>query len=468
MVALATGMVIAPLLPAPALACLPSGVTVLRRRPVAAQQAQRAPAATVLLDVSGSMAGYVAAPSSGNTRPTQQRSPQRQQQTQPAQPLPEPRTFRELVLSLPQIASQVSDRVSAFGFGRTIRALSLSELQRATRPEFYRDTESRIGEALSRMEALPGEEIGILATDLFLTGEEVFGGASAIRAPLSRILADGRSVGLMGIRSGFSGTIFDIPVVRTYDGAAERPFYVIVTGPHSAVARLIRRIEVELLSPLPPTADGSPRSHATIYTKTPITGGPLALDLRPTAPAVVASSLSPEMGSDVRQVSFPRGEGTAAATLPLTELAQGPVLSPDEFQIEEMIWAETSPRNACGERWLPFRSAPGQLAAITTSTGSSVISVGGRGVLSRMLPGVPFVLQIKVSAIGLSDAPAATAWTRAWNLEARDAERFTLERPRLFKTLNLREVATMLEAIVREDFQPQPVGEAVLAFQVPR
>jgi hypothetical protein len=56
-VAIATGTFIAPMLPAPALACLPSGVVVPRHRRVTPQQTQRAPAATILVDVSGSMAG---------------------------------------------------------------------------------------------------------------------------------------------------------------------------------------------------------------------------------------------------------------------------------------------------------------------------------------------------------------------------------------------------------------------------
>jgi hypothetical protein len=421
-------------------------------------QATRASGVTILIDVSGSMAGYVAPP-----RTT---APVRPQQVQPVE-VPEPRVFRDLVLSLPQIAAQVADKVTALAFGRTIRPLPLSDLARAGQPAFYRDAESRIGDALARMEALPGDEVGVLLTDLFLSGEEVFGGAAAIRAPLGRILADGRSVGLMGIRSGFAGTIFDIPGGRTYDGATERPFYVVATGPLPAVVRLLRRIEVELLAPLPPPPDSVRRFQLTIYTKTPIFSGPLALAMLPEAPAVAASSLTSGLGPEIGQFSFPRAAGAAAARVPLTDLAIGPVLFPDVFAVEETVWAEASSRAACSERWLRYRSLPGPLAAVSHRNGALVLSVGG-DTIARLPPGVPFLVQVQVTATGISEAPAATAWTRAWSLEARETDAFVASRPRLFRTLHLREVAAMLESLVREDFQPQPIGEALLAIQVPR
>jgi hypothetical protein len=463
----ATGSFVATSMPAPALACLPEGVAVPGRISGAGQQqSPRAVSAAIFLDVSGSMAGYVAPPRTA--RPPQ--GSQQQRSTQPANPqtIPEPRAFRDLVISLPRLVSQVSEKVFMFAFGRTIRPIPLNEMPRYSSPQVYRDTESKIGDALARLEALPADEIGILVTDLFLTGEEIFGGAAAIRSPLRTILADGRSVGMMGIRSGFSGTIFDIPIVRTYDGAEERPFYVIVTGQQQVVAHLLRRIELEVLAPLPQTTDGTPRSYSTIYTKTPISSGPLPFDLVPSAPAAGTSSLTPGLGSDVRQFLFPRGNGAVSGSITLAELARGPVLLPDQFQVKETVWAETQARSSCGDRWHIYRNLPGPLTAMRLSTREAIITVGTPGTMVRMLPGVPFLLHAKVTATGISDAPDATAWTRAWNLEDRDAERFAANRPTFFKTLHLREVATMLEGIVREDYRAQPVGEALLAFQVPR
>ncbi|SDB20618.1 hypothetical protein SAMN02927895_00813 [Belnapia rosea] len=407
------------------------------------------------------MAGYVAPPRTarpgrGTSRPT-------------TTEVPEPRTFRDLVLSVPQLLGSVAERLSLVAFGRNMRPLTLSDIPRAARPDFYREPESRIQDVLAQMHALPSGELGVLVTDLFLTGEELFGGAAAIRAPLSRILESDRAIGLMGIRSGFSGTIFDIPGARTYDGASERPFYVVATGPAFAVAKLFHRVEIELLSPLPPLADGQPRSFATIFTRAPLTSGPVHLPPSPIAPALNGTTLFPDLGAQVRRVSFPNMQGTATAPVPVKDLALPGVLLPDIFRIDETVWAETprGARVACSDRWIQIKSLPASLATMDATGDPPTVTVGGSA-LARLPPGVPFLLDAKVTATGLSESPAATAWTRSWNLEPRDAEAFTASRPRLFRTLHLREVAVMLESLVRESLAPHPVGEILLALQVPR
>lgn len=447
-----------------AYACLPLGLTLAPTGvgTESVQQFQRLAGATVLIDVSGSMAGYVAPP---RPAPPAPRPPARPV----AAALPEPRIFRDLVLSLPQIVASIADRLTLQAVGRNVRPLSLAELPRASSPAFYREPESRIQEALAAMQAMPAGELGVLVTDLFLTGEEIFGGASAIRAPLARILDGDRVVGLMGVRSGFAGTIYDIPVVNTYDGATERPFFVVASGPPAAVARLFRRIETELLDPLLPNSDGQPRSHATIFARAPFPAAPLQLVPQASAPATAAAAILPDLGPGIARIGFPAAQGAARAPMALRDLVAGPVLLPDMFNVAEEVWAE-APRGArelCANRWIPIRSLLAPLAQVSLLDSTPVLAIGGPS-LARLPPGVPFLVRARVATRGLSEAPAATAWTRDWNLEARDAEAFTRGRPGFFRALHLREVAMMLEGLVRDNFAPHTVGEAAIAFVVPK
>jgi hypothetical protein len=94
-----------------------------------------------------------------------------------------------------------------------------------------------------------------------------------------------------------------------------------------------------------------------------------------------------------------------------------------------------------------------------------VLQFGGPG-LERVTPGLTFFLKAQISAVGLSDLPAQTAWTRAWNLEPREAEAYVASNPTFFRTLNMREIVTMLEGLVRDRLTPQPVGQALMAFRV--
>ena len=431
--------------------CLPGGVTVPQPPTAAAADAVRAPAISVFIDVSGSMAGFVDRPHPAAHGPG-------------AQGMGEPRAFRDVVLSLPELGAAVADQVQLFAFGSSIRPLPLAELPRATDPHFYADQDSRIQAALARMDALPEDQVSLLLTDLFLTGAEVFGGAAAIRQPLAHMLDSGRSVALAGIRSGFAGTVYDIPGVKPYREAAERPFYLLGCGPAPALATLLQRLQTELLAPLPPPADGEPRSHAVLFTHDPLRPGVLPLTLRPGGGAEPAPRLAEPVGVGAAGVRFPGGAGSAGAALGLAALANGPALLPDQFSVAGQLWAQPPGASACAP-WVAIHSLPPLAQIAQAADGAPLLRVGGAE-LARVTPGLLFLLQARVATAGLSDMPAQTAWVRAWNLEAREAEDYVASRPRMFRTLNLREIVSMLEGIVRDRLTPRPVAEALLALEV--
>ena len=425
-------------------ACLPPDVTPAVPVTAPAPSDTRAPAISVFLDVSGSMAGFVERPRAGS--------------------LGEPRAFRDIVLSLPELGAAIADQVELFAFGTTIRPLPLAALPRATDPHFYADADSRIQTALSRMDALPADQVSLLITDLFLTGEEVFGGAAAIRQPLAHMLDSGRSVALLGIRSGFSGTVYDIPGVKPYRDATERPFYLVGCGPAAILTALLRRLDTELLAPLPPPSDGQARSHAVLFTHEPLRPGVLPLALHPAGKAQPAPELASSVG-EAAGVRFPGAAGSAEAALSLASLANGPALLPDQFTVAAQLWAQPPGGSACNGHWIEIHSLPPLAQLAQEADGTPLLRVGGP-VLAKVTPGLLFLLQARVDTVGLSDAPAQTAWVRQWNLEAREAQDYVASHPHMFRTLNLREIVSMLEGIVRDGLKPQPVAEALLAFQV--
>ena len=433
-------------------ACLPPGVDAATAAPApSAAATPHVPAVSVFLDVSGSMAGYVARPRT----------------TPPAGP-GEPRVFHDVVLSLPQLGAAIADRTALFAFGTTIRPLPAAELSRAADPRFYADQDSRIQDALARMDALPPGEVSLLITDLFLSGADVFGDSAAIRNPLAHILDSGRSLALIGIRSGFFGTVYDIPGAKPYKDATERPFYILGCGPGAALAAFISRLDVELLAPLPPPRDGQSRWHATLFTHTPLRPGLVPLTLTPRDKAAAAPSIAPELPAGVSRIRFSGPAGSAAAPVSLETLANGPALLPDRFDVVEQVWAEPpgSDGRACPAHWIEIKSLARLTQLVTNPGDGAPMLVLGGAAMARVTPGLTFVLQARLVTAGLSDSPVQTAWVRAWNLEARDAEDFVASRPKLFRTLNLREIVAMLEGLVREQLTPQPVAEALLAFQV--
>ena len=381
-----------------------------------------------------------------------------------AQPPGEPRAFRDIVLSLPELGAAVADQVQLFAFGTTIRPLPLAELPRAADPHFYADQDSRIQTALARMDALPPGQVSLLLTDLFLSGEEVFGDAAALRQPLAHMLDSGRSVALVGIRSAFAGTVYDIPGAKPYRDATERPFYLLGCGPAPILAALLQRLQTELLDPLPPPPDGEPRSHTVLFTHDPLRPGVLPLPMHPAGKAEPAPRLADQVSPDASAIRFPGAAGRAEASLSLAALANGPALLPDQFSVATGLWAQPPGAAACAP-WVAIHSLPPLAQLAQAADAAPLLRLGGPD-LARVAPGLLFLLRAEVATAGLSAAPAQTAWVRAWNLEAREAEDYVASHPRMFRTLNLREIVSMLEGIVRDALAPRSVAQALLAFEV--
>ena len=162
---------------------------------------------------------------------------------------------------------------------------------------------------------------------------------------------------------------------------------------------------------------------------------------------------------------FPTALGGASGRLDIAKLSAPDMLLPDEFEVEQRLWASPphgGARGACAEQWVEIHSIPRVIQIADSGSGPSLL-VGG-GALALATPGVTFLLQGRVKAVGLSATPAKTAWARAWNLEAREAEIYVASHPKVFRTLNLREIVTMLEGLVRDRIEPRAVGEALARF----
>jgi hypothetical protein len=419
----------------------------------ATSEGLRVPAATIYLDVSGSMQGYVSPP-----RPPS-----------PGRPAAagEPRVYRDIVLGLPQLLLTLAEQTNVFAFGQTIRTVPGAGLAAAGRPEFYRDQSSRIQDALRQVEALPAGEIGIVVTDLFLSGEAILRGAE-LRAPLARILDGGRAIGLVGIRSGFAGLISDLPGARPYPDATERPFYLIVAGPHEAVVRLVRRLNAEFLAPVPPPADGGARHHAVIFSHAAGPSQPVQLVFGASDGATPVRDLLRDAGPAVGRFRFgPGGAGVLTAEVPTGRSAAAPVLLPDSWRITQAVWGEhrNGAAQACGQRWTRLESIEAPARLVDGQAGRPAIAIPG-ATFARSRPGQVFLLRIEVGSAGLGGEPSETRWTRAWSFDPRDTEGLISSKPRFFPTLNLREIAIMLEGLARERMPPRPLAGGLVCLQV--
>ena len=193
--------------------------------------AARKPTARIYLDRSQSMAGYVA----GGIGPSQ--------------------ALADLITLLRHRLRSEAESYQVNAFGAQISApLDDAALNAFSRRQAYicagcDNRESRIDAVLDQISRGRPDQLDIVVTDLWLDNASFDGSMEvALGEPLRSILQSGRAVGILGIRAGFEGPIYDVPSVGTYRHSGERALFVVMAGPARQLARIYRGL-IEAGSP---------------------------------------------------------------------------------------------------------------------------------------------------------------------------------------------------------------------------
>ena len=197
----------------------------------------------VFIDGSGSMAGY-----------TRSRGPS----------APYDRVYVDVMSGLPvalRAAAARSGTPPVFHrFGRRIVPLAERNLPDLAKTDFYAcpgkecdNQESRIDVVLKVASTVGPNDLVVVVTDLFISDQHIVGeSAAALRNSLVAILRAGRSIGILGMKSGFRGRITDLATPKAvYSDAEQVPFYILVVGSSERIERFYSVMDAEFLRHLP-------------------------------------------------------------------------------------------------------------------------------------------------------------------------------------------------------------------------
>jgi hypothetical protein len=212
--------------------CLPEW-----RAPEAAARAAVGNAtAHVFIDASGSMSGFLV--------------PGRDQ------------TFIDLIYSVQGAVEAIAPNLSFFRFGSKVEKISSAQFLQARKKDFFTgpiSQWSQITDAVSQINAGPPEHLGIVITDLFLSGAD---NPNAVNAPLREQLAaalrSGRSVAILGLKSPFDGVLTDL--ATTKDGVPfrgperRRAVYLLLLGPSRLIDDFHTQLQSRVLAGMAPEA----------------------------------------------------------------------------------------------------------------------------------------------------------------------------------------------------------------------
>jgi hypothetical protein len=423
--------------------------------------------ATIYVDRSGSMTGYLAGATASE------------------------RPLHDLIGTLPAMLNRlgVASRYRAFG---TQISAPLDQAQQAAlmQPAFYAcagpyaagcdNQESHLNRLFDEI-SRDRSGMAVVITDLWFSNSDVQTSAlSALAEPLTNILASGRAVAVYGISAPFDGRIYDVPYAQgAVPFRGEHPLFAIVVGTDAQIARLHDAWK-DAPSPYLRDGLGANRIKRTLFTLSPAA-----------ASAAPAAPLQGSDGAGVRQqpilevrehLQVQQFEIDAAEAMRAPENAPAPyswrgptaaAFAPDsvwqgEFRTRTQVW-ERRGTSCTDADWLQGANIEG----LWSGEGAQrQFSLKPEIVATELGRDGTYLVTAEIERTALLTPNPASAWMRAWGFTP--ADRAPLRQGAggtpFFPTLHLGEVSRLLESALSAAAQrePRPIFGFAFAARVER
>lgn len=418
----------------------PSGKTDPVVRPAAA--------ATIYVDRSGSMGGYIAG-ATGTERPLQ-----------------------DLISVLPAMLERSGTKSGYAAFGTRIapqptsarNTLILRDFYTCKTPENCDNQESRFDLVFEDIRRKPAD-MALVVSDLWFVNSQVQTSAlTDLAGPVGAILADGRAIAVYGIPARFAGQIYDLPNESgplPFEG--RHPLFLIAVGTDAQIDQLHESLK---RSPSPYLANGVADGtiKRTVFTLNPRTASvPAPEPLTGNDPAITRT---PVIGSlpGVRIQQLEIAKGTALRTPPGAKGMSWTGPSPTAFR-PDTVWAgEMEGRTRVWERrgdkctpadWIEGRSIPGLWRPATP--GELRFTLDPRAIATGLARPGTYLVTGEVHRTSLLTPGPASAWMREWSFSP---QQNPLGRSAggsaFFPTLHLSEVARLMENALADASRRKP------------
>ena len=330
--------------------------------------------------------------------------------------------------------------------------------------------QSRMDSVLSAMAASDPSSLNVMVTDLWLDDASFTGSPQvALGGPLSTLLRQGRSIGLVGVRAPYEGPVYDLPSKARYTGASERPLFVLLVGPRvlvtGAYAALARagspsftpeRTHFSLFSPAPAQswlgaaaglhASGAAALPTTVLPADAVGGLPQYRFRMAAAKAGGAISAHVDGAGRVLQGAVWSGPLTAATKVYLLD---------DEHGLER----------CSATAWRAFPALRGAWKQTSGSASAADFTFDAR-TAAGIVPGRDYLVVATLGAKAVARPNPADAWIRDWGFSPDEEAGYVAKKPKFFKTLNLGDIASLLEGALADTTPAQGRDLAQFGFIV--
>lgn len=409
-------------------------IYVAAAKPKLEQTAAKA-TATVYVDRSGSMVGYIDGATSVDS------------------------PLVNLLGTMPEILSSISRNIGYRAFGKSLTEPIADGANVTVTPSFFNcancdNEDSRLNLAFDRIAANP-DEIAILVSDLWFKNSEVSTtGIAALKEPLARILESGRMISIYGFDAPFDGYIYDLPTAVPNAVQAKRykgrhPLYLVVVGTKEqnvAFQDALKKTPVEKIAL---GADDIPRVHFTVDPGplTPRSKKPLTLGNNPKLRSANFSSYDDLI---IQQFEW---DGEMSSALTQNQLVHPTWTSPkpEDFianavhegsLVPSLHYWKQNNKKCDKTSWSPSSKLE---VAWKQDAASASLELNPKIFVGKFKRDAIYLVSGQLDRQGIKRNSPATSWMRAWNLDPEAAMAGEGADDERFPTLNLDEFARLME-----------------------
>ena len=383
--------------------------------------------------------------------------------------------YVNIVDDIQQISENIGSDIIYQNFGTGINPMEDRDVSKVKTKKFYEcsgssvecdNQSSKIQEIFKIAEEIP-EATHIVVTHLSLQDRQLVGSESKqIRGPLTSLLKQGKSIGIIGIMNSFNGKIDNIPTKEgeytEYLDAETRPFYILVIGNQDNINRIKDEIVENHFS-----------SSKENFKYALITSNPILQNLNVNklieennmpASLARADNFSFNYIEDYLPVyKFSGNKKTKLEFKVNTDQIEVPgSTGVSEFSISEKVWTTNKVKCKDIKNWNEAKF--GEISAISRDDKELTLDLFKTKPLKKLFRGLRYFYKIDLYA----EKPGKSSEREfsEWSVKSSEIEEEKETNPVSFKTLNLEKFVSILNAVSGDTFKKTLIASFAVNFEL--
>jgi len=383
--------------------------------------------------------------------------------------------YVNIVDDIQQISENIGSDIIYQNFGTGINPMEDRDVSKVKTKKFYEcsgssvscdNQSSKIQEIFKIAEDYP-EATHIVVTHLSLQDRQLVGSESKqIRGPLTSLLKQGKSIGIIGIMNSFNGKIDNIPTKEgeytEYLDAETRPFYILVIGNQDNINRIKDEIVENHFS------SSKENFKYALITSNPILQNlnvnKLIEETNMPASLARADNFSFNYIEDYLPVyKFSGNKKTKLEFKVNTDQIEVPgSTGVSEFSISEKVWTTNKVKCKDIKNWNEAKF--GEISAISRDDKELTLDLFKTKPLKKLFRGLRYFYKIDLYA----EKPGKSSEREfsEWSVKSSEIEEEKETNPVSFKTLNLEKFVSILNAVSGDTFKKTLIASFAVNFEL--